>query len=126
MELNQKHLVQRERDQQLEARVQSYELAYRMQMEATDAFDIMREPESVRKMYGDHAFGRQCLIARRLLERGVRFIQLWTGAGQPWDTHDEILDHRKLGEADGRCDGGVHGRFEAARPVGRDADDVGR
>lgn len=96
MDLNQKHLADRERDQQLEARVQSYELAYRMQMEATDAFDIMREPEWVRKMYGDHAFGRQCLIARRLLERGVRFIQLWTGAGQPWDNHDEILDHRKL------------------------------
>ena len=98
MELNQKHLADRERDQQLEARVQSYELAYRMQMEATDAFDIMREPEWVRKMYGDHAFGRQCLIARRLLERGVRFIQLWTGAGQPWDNHDEILDHRKLAQ----------------------------
>lgn len=97
-ELNQKHLVQQDRDQQLEARVQSYELAYRMQMEATDAFDIMKEPESVRKMYGDHAFGRQCLIARRLLERGVRFIQLWTGAGQPWDNHDEILEHRKLGQ----------------------------
>ena len=97
MELNQRHLIERERDQQLEARVQSYELAYRMQMEATDAFDIMQEPEWVRKMYGDHAFGRQCLIARRLLERGVRFIQLWTGAGQPWDNHDEILEHRRLG-----------------------------
>jgi hypothetical protein len=97
-ELNQKHLIERERDQQLEARVQSYELAYRMQMEATDAFDIMKEPEWVRKMYGDHAFGRQCLIARRLLERGVRFIQLWTGAGQPWDNHDEILEHAKLAQ----------------------------
>jgi hypothetical protein len=96
LELNQKHLADRERDQQLEARVQSYELAYRMQMEASDAFDIMKEPEWVRQMYGDHAFGRQCLIARRLLERGVRFIQLWTGGGQPWDNHDEILDHKKL------------------------------
>jgi len=76
--------------------VQSYELAYRMQMEASDAFDIMKEPEWVRQMYGDHAFGRQCLIARRLLERGVRFIQLWTGAGQPWDSHDEIMEHKKL------------------------------
>ncbi len=104
MELNQKHLVERERDQQLEARVQSYELAYRMQMEATDAFDISKEPEWVRKMYGDHAFGRQCLIARRLLERGVRFIQLWTGAGQPWDNHDEILEHKKLGE---KTDGAI-------------------
>lgn len=98
MELNQRHLVERQRDQQLDARVQSYELAYRMQMEATDAFDIEQEPESIRKMYGDGPFARQTLIARRLLERGVRFIQLWTGDGQPWDNHDEILDHKKLGE----------------------------
>lgn len=97
-QLNHEHLEQRAGDSQLEARVQSYELAYRMQMEATDAFDIMQEPESVRELYGakdgtEGAFGRQCLIARRLLERGVRFLQLWTGEGQPWDTHDEILDH---------------------------------
>jgi hypothetical protein len=96
MELNQQHLIDRQRDQQLEARVQSYELAYRMQTEATDAFDIMKEPESIRMMYGEGAFARQCLIARRLLERGVRFIQLWTGDGQPWDSHDEIQDHRRL------------------------------
>ena len=102
-ELNSEHLKARQNDAQLEARVQSYELAYRMQMEATDAFDIMKEPESVRQMYGvkpgaEGAFARQCLIARRLLERGVRFLQLWTGEGQPWDNHDEILEHRKLGQ----------------------------
>jgi uncharacterized protein (DUF1501 family) len=97
MELNQKHLVDRQRDQQLEARVQSYELAYRMQLEASDAFDVTKEPESIRQMYGEGAFARQCLIARRLLERGVRFIQLWTGDGQPWDNHDEIMDHKILG-----------------------------
>jgi hypothetical protein len=95
-ELNDRHLKQREMDQQLDARIQSYELAYRMQMEASDAFDIEKEPESVRKAYGENAFGRQTLIARRLLERGVRFIQLWTGDGQPWDSHDEILDHQRL------------------------------
>lgn len=95
-ELNHNHLIQRDKDQQLDARIQSYELAYRMQMEATDAFDISKEPEHVRKAYGENAFGRQTLIARRLLERGVRFIQLWTGAGQPWDSHDEILDHARL------------------------------
>ena len=95
-ELNEQHLKQRQADSQLEARVQSYELAYRMQLEATDAFDISREPEWVLKAYGDSDFGRQCLIARRLLERGVRFLQLWTGAGQPWDSHDEILDHQRL------------------------------
>lgn len=95
-EMNHNHLIQRDKDQQLDARIQSYELAYRMQMEATDAFDISKEPEHIRKAYGENNFGRQTLIARRLLERGVRFIQLWTGAGQPWDSHDEILDHARL------------------------------
>jgi uncharacterized protein (DUF1501 family) len=72
-----------------------------MQMEASDAFDIMKEPEAVRQMYGvkpgpEGSFARQCLIARRLLERGVRFLQLWTGDGQPWDNHDDVLDHKPL------------------------------
>ncbi len=103
LELNQRHMIERQRDGQLDARIQSYELGYRMQMEASDAFDIMKEPESVRQMYGifgkgREAFARQCLIARRLLERGVRFLQLWTGEGQPWDNHDEILDHKRLGD----------------------------
>ena len=103
MELNQQHIADRQRDAQLDARIQSYELAFRMQSEASDAFDISKEPESIRQMYGvkegnSGAFARQCLIARRLLERGVRFLQLWTGDGQPWDSHDEILDHRRLAE----------------------------
>ncbi len=103
VELNQQHFIERQKDAQLEARIQSYELAFRMQMEAADAFDISKEPEWVRQMYGvtdgkKGAFARQCLIARRLLERGVRALQLWTGEGQPWDHHDEILDHRKLTE----------------------------
>lgn len=99
--LNQRHLAERQKDTQLEARIQSFELAYRMQMEASDAFDIMKEPDAVRQMYGvkpgpEGSFARQCLIARRLLERGVRFLQLWTGDGQPWDNHDEVLDHKPL------------------------------
>jgi hypothetical protein len=98
---NQRHLAERQKDSQLEARIQSFELAYRMQMEASDAFDIMKEPEAVRAMYGvkpgpEGSFARQCLIARRLLERGVRFLQLWTGDGQPWDNHDDVLDHKPL------------------------------
>ncbi len=98
---NQRHLAERQKDTQLEARIQSFELAYRMQMEASDAFDIMKEPEAIRAMYGvkpgpEGSFARQCLIARRLLERGVRFLQLWTGDGQPWDNHDEVLDHKPL------------------------------
>jgi len=80
----------RENDLRLDARVQSFELAFRMQMEATDAFDISREPQSIRDNYGDTVHGRQTLIARRLLERGVRFVQLWHGAGQPFDHHENI------------------------------------
>src|SRR5438067_699624 len=97
MRLNRKHLEQRQQDAQLESRIQSYELAYRMQADATDAFDVSREPESVRKMYGEGTQARQLLIARRLLERGVRFVQVWTGQGQPWDNHDDIeVNHRRL------------------------------
>ena len=95
--LNEQHAKRRAEDARFESRVQSFELAYRMQMDATDAFDITREPESVRKMYGEGTQARQMLIARRLLERGVRFVQVWHGAGQPWDNHDDIEEgHRKL------------------------------
>lgn len=98
-QLNARHLRKRQEDAQLEARVQSFELAYRMQMDATDAFDIQREPQYIREMYGDTIHGRQMLIARRLVERGVRFVQLWHGAGQPWDHHDDLeVGHRKLAE----------------------------
>lgn len=96
-QLNQAHMARREKDRELEARVSSFELAYRMQMEATDAFDIDREPEHIRKMYGDSTQARQILIARRLVERGVRMVQVWHGAGQPWDNHDDIeINHRRL------------------------------
>ena len=100
--LNAEHKAARAEDAALEARAQSFEMAYRMQLEATDAFDISREPESIRAMYGDTTQGRQFLIARRLVERGVRFVQLWHGAGQPWDSHDDLeVQHRRLAnEAD--------------------------
>lgn len=102
-ELNAAHRSARGDDPQFEARIQSFELAFRMQMEASDAFDISREPERIRAMYGDHVHGRQTLMARRLLERGVRVVQLWHGAGQPWDHHDNIdANIRKhSGEIDG-------------------------
>lgn len=100
--LNAGHLAERGGNDRLEARIQSFELAYRMQMEAADAFDISREPEYIRAMYGDSVHGRQTLITRRLLERGVRFVQLWHGAGQPWDDHGDIMNHKKLaGDIDG-------------------------
>jgi uncharacterized protein (DUF1501 family) len=61
-----------------------------MQGEAAEAFDVGREPESIRAMYGPGTQARQLLITRRLIERGVRFVQVWSGAGQPWDNHDSI------------------------------------
>jgi hypothetical protein len=98
-EINASHLAAHPGNARLETRIESFELAFRMQMEATDAFDISKEPEQVRNAYGDHVQGRQTLIARRLLERGVRFVQLWHGAGQPWDNHESIeANHRKLAE----------------------------
>jgi hypothetical protein len=100
--LNERHARERQQDGQLEARIESFELAYRMQMDATDAFDISREPEHIRKMYGEGTQARQILIARRLIERGVRFVQVWHGSGQPWDNHDDIeINHRKLAQ---QCD----------------------
>src|SRR5688572_29394101 len=96
-QLNEDYQKRRANDSRLEARIQSFELAYRMQMEAADAFDISREPESIREMYGSGVHGRQTLIARRLLEKGVRYVQLWHGASQPWDNHEEVeKNHRKL------------------------------
>ncbi len=95
--LNQRHQQRRPNDPQLEARIQSFELAYRMQHDASDAFDVGREPRRVRDLYGPGVQGRQLLIARRLLERGVRFVQVWHGEGQPWDNHDDIeVNHRRL------------------------------
>jgi hypothetical protein len=101
-QLNAEHQRRRQNDAQLEARVQSFELAYRMQMDAADAFDISREPQSIRDMYGSGVQGRQMLIARRLVERGVRMVQVWHGEGQPWDSHDDLeVNHRRLA---GECD----------------------
>jgi hypothetical protein len=95
--LNRMHQDARDEDPQLESRIQSFELAYRMQAEAADAFDVSREPQHTLDAYGPGTQARQLLIARRLLERGVRFVQVWHGAGQPWDNHDDIeVNHRRL------------------------------
>ena len=100
--INERHAKARQNEAQLEARIHSFELAYRMQIEATDAFDISREPAHVRKQYGSTTQARQILIARRLIERGVRYVQVWHGDSQPWDNHDDIaVNHRKLA---GECD----------------------
>jgi hypothetical protein len=117
--LNREHAANRDGDERLDARIRSYELAARMQLAAPEALDIGREPAHVLKMYGlDHGktsfdreinpveetdyFGRKCLVARRLLERGVRFVQIWSGNdnGFPrrnWDSHEDVQrDHGPL------------------------------
>ena len=94
--INRRHLDARGGDAQLEASIQAAEIAFRMQTEAPEAFDITKEPEKVRQRYGDGDFGRGCLMARRLLERGVRMVQVYFGNFQPWDNHDDIELHRPL------------------------------
>lgn len=117
--VNGDYAAKREGDSRLDARIKSYEMAARMQLAAPEALDISKEPEYIREMYGlspdgtkwdkninakeetDH-FGRKCLTARRLLERGVRFVQVWSGCdnGFPrrnWDSHEDIVrDHGPL------------------------------
>jgi hypothetical protein len=98
--LNEKHAAERQRAPLLEARIESFELAFRMQTEAAEAFDISRETKTTLAAYGDTLHGRELLITRRLIERGVRFIQVWSGAGQPWDNHDALeANHKKLAES---------------------------
>lgn len=100
--LNRQHQQQRDADPQLESRIQSFELAYRMQMEAAEVFDVSREPQYVLDAYGPGVQARQLLLARRLIEHGVRYVQVWHGQGQPWDNHDDIEQrHRSLA---GQCD----------------------
>ena len=97
--LNQRHLQQRQQDSQLEAQIRALELAFAMQKEAHQAFDISDEPKAIREAYGDTVFGRSCLLARRLAEHGVRFSQVYyvDSGKQPWDTHsDNNARHRKL------------------------------
>src|SRR3989442_7068559 len=93
-QMNQAHLEQREHDEQLEARIASLEIAFRMQSEAQEAFDISKESTAVRSLYGEGEFANACLIARRLAERGVRVTQIYYGNDQPWDDHKDITNHR--------------------------------
>jgi hypothetical protein len=103
--VNRRHLNQRPDESALEARIASFELAYRMQFEATDAFDVSKEPEHILKLYGEGPQNRQLLIARRLVERGVRFVQTWHGNMQPWDSHSNIKEtHRQVAN---ECDQGL-------------------
>lgn len=98
-QMNRMHLARHAQDTQLDARITSLELAFRMQFEAQEAFDISREPENIRNMYGKGEFANACLIARRLAERGVRITQIYYGDGQPWDDHGDIENHRNHARA---------------------------
>jgi Protein of unknown function (DUF1501) len=93
--LNREHLRQRDEDSELAARIAAYELAFRMQSHATEVVDVSRETEATRRLYGldgkeTAEFGLRCLLARRLVERGVRFVQLYCGDTNGWDAHSDI------------------------------------
>ncbi len=92
-QMNEMHLARRAGDNPLEARIQSLEMAFRMQFEAQEVFDLTRETKATREMYGSGPFADACLLARRLVERGVRVVQVFTGNGQPWDDHGDIKAH---------------------------------
>lgn len=108
--LNEQHLASHPRESELKARIESYELAFRMQTAAAEAVALDREPPETREKYGLERketadFGGKCLITRRLLERGVRFIQLYSGGGHiedTWDGHNDCITNHKLhaGETD--------------------------
>ncbi len=93
--LNRINIEREGTDPQLEASIQSAEIAYRMQTEAPEVFDLGKESAETRARYGDGDFGRGCLMARRLVEKGVRMVQVYYGNSQPWDNHDDIQIHRK-------------------------------
>jgi hypothetical protein len=101
-DLNRRHAAERKESSDLEARIRSYELASRMQAEAPEAVDLSKETEETLALYGlnekpTEAYGRMCLLGRRLVERGVRFVQLYSGAGSKWDAHSNIeKNHSEL------------------------------
>jgi len=115
-ELNFRHRAERGEDPNLDSRIQSFELAFRMQMEATDAFDVSREPQYILDAYGKGTQARQILIARRLIERGVRYVQVCHNQGQPWDSHDDLeVNHRRLGK---ECDQAIGALIDDLKRLG--------
>jgi hypothetical protein len=123
-DLNKGHLARWPGDSRLEARIASYELAARMQLSVPDVFDLSKESAATKKLYGlddkeSEDFGRSCLIARRLLEKGVRFVQVWSGtngATGNWDNHNNIGE--QLGFIAKRTDTGVAGLFKDLKARG--------
>ena len=127
--LNQKHVDKHPGSDELAARIASYELAYRMQSCAPQAVDLTSEGDATKSLYGLDAeitepFGKQCLLARRLVERGVRFVQLYSGstAANGWDAHDNLKQNHSLKRPAGRqAHRRSHSRPEAARTAGRNS-----
>ncbi len=122
--LNRAHLQRHPGDSRLESRIESYELAARMQLSAPDALDIASENDATRRLYGldreeTAGFGHNCLTARRLLERGVRFVQVWSGAGGAsgnWDNHRDIPE--ELPSIARQVDGPIAGLLEDLKQRG--------
>ena len=130
--LNARHLAARGDDSELVARIQAYELAYRMQSAAPEAVDLSRETDETRRLYGldrpeTAEFGTRCLLARRLVERGVRFVQLYSGDVNGWDAHDDVeANHARMCARTDQPIAGLLEGPEAARAARGDAGHLGR
>jgi len=99
--MNADHFAERDDDSELAARINSYELAFRMQTAAPELVDFSGETAATLEMYGindrqTREFGTRCLLARRLIERGVRFVQLYSGDTNGWDAHKDVLDNHSM------------------------------
>jgi arylsulfatase A-like enzyme len=114
--MNRLHAERRQNESALQARIQSFELAYRMQTEAADAFDVSKEPKHILDAYGPGEQARSLLLARRLVERGVRFVQVSHGPVQPWDSHENIAkEHQRLAD---QCDRAIAALFADLKRLG--------
>jgi hypothetical protein len=124
LEMNRRYGADKAEDTEIEARLESYELAYRMQSAAPEAVDLSAETEATKRLYGldepaTRKFGANCLLARRLVERGVRFVQLYSGSGSGWDAHSDIEgNHSKLCRASDRPIAGLLADLKARGLLG--------
>ena len=125
--MNELHLERRGgRDNPLEARIESLEMAFRMQTEAQEVFDLNQETKATRSDYGPGQFANACLAARRLVERGVRMVQVYYGNGQPWDDHGNIKLHTDKAKNVDQPIAALIRDLKSAPSVGRYADSLGR
>ena len=132
LDLNRHHAQSRPTESELDARIESYELAYRMQTAAPEAVNIGEESEITRKLYGlddpaTEAFGKNCLMARRLVERGVRFVELYCGSGSGWDAHADMEgNHSKWCRASDKPIAGLLQDLKGSRTAEGHARSLGR